>query len=45
MNTKDIIKKIRRIEISTNRLVNNIFAGEYESAFKGKGMEFDEVRE
>ena len=45
MNTKDIIKKIRRIEISTNRLVNNIFAGEYESAFKGRGMEFDEVRE
>ena len=45
MNTKDIIKKIRRIEISTNRLVTNIFAGEYESAFKGKGMEFDEVRE
>lgn len=45
MNTKDIIKKIRRIEISTNRLVTNIFAGEYESAFKGRGMEFDEVRE
>ena len=45
MNTKDIKKKIRRIEISTNRLVNNIFAGEYESAFKGYGMEFDEVRE
>ena len=45
MNTKDIIKKIRRIEISTNRLVTNIFAGEYESAFIGRGMEFDEVRE
>ena len=45
MNTKDIIKKIRRIEISTNRLVTNIFAGEYESAFKGRGMDFDEVRE
>jgi uncharacterized protein (DUF58 family) len=45
MNTKDIIKKIRRIEISTNRLVTNIFAGEYESAFKGRGMEFDKVRE
>ena len=45
MNTKEILKKIRRIEISTNRLVNNIFAGEYESAFKGRGMEFDEVRE
>ena len=38
-------EKIRRIEISTNRLVNNIFAGEYESVFKGQGMEFEEVRE
>ena len=45
MNTKEILKKIRRIEISTNRLVNNIFAGEYESVFKGRGMEFEEVRE
>ena len=45
MNSKEILKKIRRIEIATNRLVNNIFAGEYESAFKGRGMEFDEVRE
>ena len=45
MNTKEILKKIRRIEISTNRLVNNIFAGEYESVFKGQGMEFEEVRE
>jgi uncharacterized protein (DUF58 family) len=45
MNTKEILKKIRRIEISTNRLVNNIFAGEYESVFKGRGIEFDEVRE
>ena len=45
MNTKEILKKIRRIEIATNRLVNNIFAGEYESVFKGRGMEFDEVRE
>jgi uncharacterized protein (DUF58 family) len=45
MNTKKILKKIRRIEISTSRLVNNIFAGEYESVFKGRGMEFDEVRE
>ncbi len=45
MNTKKILKKIRRIEITTNRLVNNIFAGEYESVFKGRGMEFEEVRE
>ncbi len=45
MNTKEILRKIRRIEISTNRLVNHIFAGEYESVFKGRGIEFDEVRE
>ncbi|MCZ6679474.1 MAG: DUF58 domain-containing protein [Candidatus Poribacteria bacterium] len=45
MDTKEILKKIRRIEISTSRLVNHIFAGEYESVFKGRGMEFDEVRE
>ena len=45
MDTKEILKKIRRIEITTNRLVNNVFAGEYESAFKGQGMEFNEVRE
>ena len=45
MDTKEILKKIRRIEIFTSRLVNNIFAGEYESVFKGRGMEFNEVRE
>ncbi|MCX7014376.1 MAG: DUF58 domain-containing protein [Candidatus Sumerlaeota bacterium] len=45
MNTRDILKKVRRIEIMTNRMVNEIMAGEYHSVFKGRGMEFDEVRE
>ncbi len=45
MISKDLLKKIRFIEISTSRLVNTIFAGEYHSVFKGRGMEFDEVRE
>jgi len=43
--TQEILKKIRRIEVSTRRLVNNVFAGEYQSTFRGQGMEFDEVRE
>lgn len=42
---KEIIKKIRHIEIHTKRLVNDLFGGEYHSTFKGQGMEFDEVRE
>lgn len=41
----EIIKQIRRIQIYTNRAVNELFAGEYESTFKGRGMQFDEVRE
>jgi uncharacterized protein (DUF58 family) len=41
----DILKKVRRIEIRTNRLVNESLAGEYHSVFKGRGMEFSEVRE
>ena len=45
MDEKEILKKIRRIEIFSNRLVNTIFAGEYESVFKGQGITFDEVRE
>ena len=45
MNEKEILKKIQRIEIFTNRLVNTVFAGEYESVFKGQGITFDEVRE
>ncbi len=40
-----ILKKIRRIEITTGRLVTDVFAGEYKSVFKGRGMEFNEVRE
>lgn len=45
MLPKDIIKKIRRIEITTRKLVNDVFAGEYHSSFRGRGMEFEEVRE
>jgi uncharacterized protein (DUF58 family) len=44
MLTKDILKKIRKVEISTRRAVNNLVGGEYHSVFKGRGMEFDEVR-
>ncbi|MEM1058229.1 MAG: DUF58 domain-containing protein [Verrucomicrobiota bacterium] len=43
--TREIIKKVRQIEIRTNRLVNDSLAGEYHSVFKGRGMDFDEVRE
>jgi len=42
---KELLKHIRRIEIRTKRLVNEVFAGEYESVFKGQGVEFSEVRE
>ena len=42
---KDILKKIRRIELRTRRLVNAGFAGQYHSVFKGRGMNFEEVRE
>ncbi|MBI9031524.1 DUF58 domain-containing protein [bacterium] len=45
METKDIIKKIRKIEISTKNIVEELFAGEYHSLFKGQGLEFAEVRE
>jgi uncharacterized protein (DUF58 family) len=45
MLPKEIIHQIRRIQITTNRLVNESLAGEYHSVFKGRGMEFDEVRE
>jgi uncharacterized protein (DUF58 family) len=44
MLTSDLMKKIQRIEIRTRRMVNDSFAGEYHSIFKGRGMEFDEVR-
>jgi len=45
MIPKDIIRKIQRIKIVTNRMVSDVFAGEYQSVFKGRGMEFEEVRE
>ncbi len=41
---KDIFKKVRRLEIKIRKMVDNTFAGEYQSAFKGQGLEFDEVR-
>ena len=41
----EILKKVRRIQIVANRTVNDMFAGQYKSVFRGRGMEFDEVRE
>jgi uncharacterized protein (DUF58 family) len=41
----ELLKKIRKIDIKTNRLVEEIFSGEYRSGFWGKGMEFDDIRE
>lgn len=43
--TKEILKKVRQVEVRTNRLVNDSMAGSYHSVFKGMGMNFDEVRE
>lgn len=45
MNANELLKKVRKIEIKTRGLSSNIFAGEYHSAFKGRGMMFSEVRE
>ena len=45
MIPKEILKNIRRIQITTSRMVSDVFAGQYQSVFKGRGMEFDEVRE
>lgn len=45
MIPKSLLDKVRRIEIMTNRLVTDVFAGQYHSVFKGRGIEFDEVRE
>jgi uncharacterized protein (DUF58 family) len=45
LETKELIKKVRKIEIKTKRLSNQIFSGEYHSAFKGRGMAFSEVRD
>ena len=44
MDTKELLKKVRKIEIKTRRLSNHVFGGEYHSTFKGKGMTFSEVR-
>lgn len=44
MISKEILQKVRKIEIRTKGMVNNLFGGEYQSAFKGRGMEFSEVR-
>ena len=45
MIPKEVLKNIRRIQITTSRMVTDVFAGQYQSVFKGKGMEFEEVRE
>ena len=45
MISQEVLKKVRRIEIRTRHLVNDVFGGEYHSVFKGRGMEFSEVRE
>jgi uncharacterized protein (DUF58 family) len=45
MLTKELLKQVRQIEIKTKGLVNQVFSGEYHSVFKGRGMEFSEVRE
>jgi len=45
MDTNELIKKVRKIEIKTRGLSKHIFSGEYQSAFKGRGMSFSEVRD
>ena len=45
METRELLKKVRQVEIKTRGMVNQIFSGEYHSVFKGRGMEFSEVRE
>jgi uncharacterized protein (DUF58 family) len=45
METRELLKKVRQIEIKTRGMVNQVFSGEYHSVFKGRGMEFSEVRE
>ena len=45
MSASSLLKKVRQIEIKTKGLSNHIFAGEYHTAFKGRGMAFSEVRE
>ncbi len=43
--TRELLRKVRRIQVRTDRMVNDVVVGEYRSVFKGRGMEFDEVRE
>ena len=45
MIPEEILNKIRRIDIRTRHMVNDVLGGQYESVFKGQGMEFEEVRE
>ncbi len=45
MIPKEILKKVKQIQIRSSRLVNDVLAGEYVSVFKGRGMEFEDVRE
>ena len=45
MDTKELLKKVRKIEIKTRRLSDHMFGGEYHSTFKGRGMTFSEVRQ
>ena len=45
MDRNELLKRVRKIEIKTRALSSNIFAGEYHSAYKGRGMAFSEVRE
>ena len=45
MLPKEVLKKIRRIEITTSKLATDFLSGQYESVFKGRGIEFDEVRD
>ena len=45
METKDLLKKVKKIEIKTRKLSNHLFSGQYHSSFKGRGMTFSEVRQ
>ena len=45
MNAEELLQRVRKIEIKARKLSRNIFAGEYHSQFKGRGMAFSEVRE
>src|SRR5690606_9360252 len=44
MDTSELLKRVRKVEIKTRRLSRNIFSGEYHAAFRGRGMSFSEVR-